>query len=432
MRAAVGSFLASVLTSPKLRDLKRNIQAARRRISGRPASVHFFYGVDDPYSHLAAQMLAPFAARYAVELVPHLAPPPEDSAAPERQRLANFALRDAARVARRYGLQWPENASAPTPAMRAGALAGLAAALGSGKFAEAAPRIGWALWSGAAVPTAPRAGEEEVARLLAEGGELRKRLGHYLGGMFHFEGEWYWGVDRLHHLEARLAADGFDRNPGAPMLAPFQRERLRPDLDAKGATVDYFFSFRSPYSYIALKRVADLAASCGAQLRLRYILPMVMRGLPVPLEKRLYIMRDCKREADMVGMDFGKAVDPVGAGVERALAVLHRIVGKRDGALAVAFAHSAIKGAFADGIELASDEGLATVARRAGVSDEDVRAALANESWRATAEENRLALFAAGLWGAPTFRVDEQPAHWGQDRIWALEEDLAAFAAGKG
>ena len=60
-----------------------------------------------------------------------------------------------------------------------------------------------------------------------------------------------------------------------------------------------------------------------------------------------------------------------------------------------------------------------------------MRAALADESWRGPAEENRKALFDAGLWGAPTFRVNGAPAHWGQDRIWALEEDLAALAAGK-
>jgi len=63
------------------------------------------------------------------------------------------------------------------------------------------------------------------------------------------------------------------------------------------------------------------------------------------------------------------------------------------------------------------------------VSDDDVRAGLADESWRATADANRAALFEAGLWGAPTFCVDGMPAHWGQDRIWALEEDLAAYAA---
>jgi len=26
----------------------------------------------------------------------------------------------------------------------------------------------------------------------------------------------------------------------------------------------------------------------------------------------------------------------------------------------------------------------------------------------------------------PTFRVNGGPAHWGQDRIWALEEDVIA------
>ena len=211
------------------------------------------------------------------------------------------------------------------------------------------------------------------------------------------------------------------------MLAPYQRETIAPKIAAPGAVVDFWFSFRSPYSYIALKRVADLAQSCGSTLRLRYILPMVMRGLPVPKEKRLYIMLDCKREADMVGMPFGKAVDPVGTGVERALAVLHHVMAKGQG---VAFADSAMKGAFADGIDLASDEGLAIVARRVGVSEEDVRAGLADESWRAPAEENCAALFSAGLWGAPTFCVNGGPAHWGQDRIWALEEDLRAVAAG--
>ena len=50
--------------------------------------------------------------------------------------------------------------------------------------------------------------------------------------------------------------------------------------------------------------------------------------------------------------------------------------------------------------------------------------ALADETWRAPAEVNRRALFDAGLWGAPSYCVNGRPAHWGQDRLWALEEDL--------
>jgi len=83
-----------------------------------------------------------------------------------------------------------------------------------------------------------------------------------------------------------------------------------------------------------------------------------------------------------------------------------------------------MRAAFADGIALAEDKGLFDVARRAGLTDAQTAEALADESWRTAAEANRLALFDAGLWGAPTYRVNGSPARWGQDRLWALEQDL--------
>jgi 2-hydroxychromene-2-carboxylate isomerase len=143
--------------------------------------------------------------------------------------------------------------------------------------------------------------------------------------------------------------------------------------------------------------------------------------LPVPPIKTRYIVLDTKREAGRVGLPFGRIVDPVGAGAERALAVLHHIapLGRGD-----AFAELGLKGAWADGIALADEAGLDDVAGRAGISEIQVAAALADDSWRAATEANRAALFDAGLWGAPTFRVNGGVAHWGQDRLWALEADL--------
>lgn len=189
--------------------------------------------------------------------------------------------------------------------------------------------------------------------------------------------------------------------------------------------IELWFSFRSPYSCIAFPRVAAIARHYGARLTLRFILPMVMRGLPVPGPKRYYIMLDTKREAVLHGQDFGKIVDPVGAGAERALAVLHRAIPL---GLGEAFAEAGMNAAFARGIDLASDEGLFQVTREVGLSDADTRAALADPSWRVVAEANRAALFEAGLWGAPSFRVNGRAAHWGQDRLWALESDLLACA----
>ena len=197
---------------------------------------------------------------------------------------------------------------------------------------------------------------------------------------------------------------GRDSTPDAPPLAPYRDLQLPPaPANAAPAVIEMWFSFRSPYSWLAMPRVRRLARHYGARLELRYILPMVMRGLPVPPIKSRYIVLDAKREADRCGLPFGRIVDPVGAGAERALAVLHHAVPL---GLGGDFAELGLKAAWADGIALAEVAGLRDVARRAGLTDAQVAAALADESWRDAAEANRAALFDAGLWGAPTYRVN--------------------------
>ena len=388
--------------------------------------IDYFHQADDPYSHLAVQLIGPLTARYGVEVRISLVPPPDDAAAPERDRLVSYARRDATRVAAEYGLVFPDAAQAPPAEAVALATRILAAAQGSPAFAERAVEVGRALWSGDRASLAALASgastAEEAAAAVAAGGAERARLGHYLSAMLHYDGAWYWGVDRLNHLEERLAGEGRDATPNAAPLAPYRDMRLGAVPAAgKRATIEMWFSFRSPYSWIAMPRVRRLAAHYGAELQLRYILPMVMRGLPVPPIKTRYIVLDVVREARRVGLPFGPVVDPVGAGAERALAVLHHAAPKGRGH---DFAEAALRASWAEGTSLVEDDKLCEVARRAGLTDADVAAALVDESWRAAAETNRAALFDAGLWGAPTYRVNGGPAHWGQDRLWALEADL--------
>jgi 2-hydroxychromene-2-carboxylate isomerase len=417
IRLVVSRVVSRVLTSRTVRDLAR----ARRRRRGTPL-IDYFHQVDDPYSHLAVQLLGPLSRRYGVTVRPWLVPPPDDAAAPERTRLAAYALRDAQRAAAEYGLHFPSDARPPEPAAVRAVAATLSEILAEPDFAKRAMVAGAALWTGGR--TAGAAGDGATA--LALGGAERERLGHYLGAMLNFEGEWCWGADRLNHLEERLAGLGRDTESGASRLAPYSDLILGPVPDRAGGAapvVELWFSFRSPYSWIAFPRVRRLAQHYGAELRLRYILPMVMRGLPVPRIKARYIMRDTKREADRAGLPFGTIVDPVGPGAERALAVVHAAVPL---GLGEAFAEGALRAAWAEGVDLASDEGLVGVASAAGLTRAQVEAALADESWRATAEANREALFEAGLWGAPSFRVNGGAAWWGQDRLWALEQDLLA------
>jgi 2-hydroxychromene-2-carboxylate isomerase len=179
---------------------------------------------------------------------------------------------------------------------------------------------------------------------------------------------------------------------------------------------------RSPYSAIAAPRVLALARHAGVPLRLRGLLPMVMRGLPVPRAKRTYIAADAAREAFVRGIPFGRLVDPVGRPVERGLALMHHAQAAGRGE---AFLLSFMRGTWAEGLDAGSDRGLRTIAERAGLSWSACRDALNETGWRAEAEHNRVALFERGLWGVPAFAVGDT-AVWGQDRLWAVVDALEA------
>jgi len=427
LKSGIARIATTTLTSALLRDTSRRIFAWRRAARGGDAMLHYFHDPADPYSHLAAQMLPELARRYRITLQPHLVPPPAASAAPDAARLADWSRRDAAMLAHAYGLNFPENATAPDDDAVQQLASVLAKLLASTDFAATAIAGGTALWRGDPVgflAQNPPASAAETAAAFAAGQAERTKLRHYLGATFYFEGEWFWGIDRLHHLETRLAAQGLDTQPGAPRIAPVHDVTLSaPQGSAIGRVLHIFLSFRSPYSYISLPRAFALARHYGADLQLRFVLPMVMRGLPVPAAKRIYITLDSKREADRLGLPFGKIVDPVGIGVERGLAVLHHAIAAGSGN---EFALSFLQGAFADGIDATTEAGLLRMTERAGLTASHMHAALADESWRDIAEANRAEMLAAGLWGVPCFRMDNGPMVWGQDRLWVIEQQLAA------
>ena len=429
LKNIVIKHVVRILTHPATRQWQRTRAGVLRRIKGASAQVHYFHQADDPYSHLCVQLLERLGQRYDVDLLPHLVSPPEDSAAPDRERLGHWSLRDATLLAQAHGLEPP--VASPDAAAVASAESSLAASLQAGRFVVDAAAISWRLWSAQPQPEDPMRGHAPVDAQAAKtaGTVLRKQLGHYLGATFFYGGEWYWGIDRLHYLEQRLRDEGLCREPASALLVA-ARDIALPGAPAlhtspkPPAQLHYFCSFRSPYTYIALPRVRQLAEHYGAQLQIRFVLPMVMRGLPVPREKSMYIVADVAREAQRVGMRYGYLVDPVGKPVERGYAVLHQAMKAGAG---LQLAQSFLQGVWADGIDAGTDSGLYAIAARAGLDKNFVDKALSDESWREAAAANRLELLDMDLWGVPSFRVNDLPGYWGQDRLWMVEQDLIAL-----
>ncbi len=414
LKTLLVSHVAEYVTGEKRLNRNRALQESRRLAAAAPHTVDYFHEAGDPYSHLAAQVLADFAARYDIALQVHLAGPPPDWAAPERVRLEAYAREDAQRLAGRAGLRFTDPGAQPAPDLIQGANAQLAAAISSGKFVADAPGIGEQLWSGT---LGGAAGHID----LAAGSARREELGHYLGATFHYGGEWYWGVDRLHHLEARLIELGVRKpDTGDALIFPPPPSPAGSARPAKPLELHYYLSFRSPYTYIVAARAKALAEAYGAELKLRYVLPMVMRGLPVPLIKRSYISMDTAREARRLGVPFGKIADPLGKPVERGYSILPWA---SEQGMGYEFCHAFLAGVWSQGIDAGSDSGLRQIVEAAGLDWNAARRQLETDAWRSEAEANRAEMMSLGVWGVPSFRVGDVIT-WGQDRLWVIEAEL--------
>jgi 2-hydroxychromene-2-carboxylate isomerase len=304
----------------------------------------------------------------------------------------------------------------------------LLGAIDAGRFIELAYPLSRSLWGQVVggepvvwpsdLPSPASGAALQAHRQAAQ--RLRQRLGHYLGATFFYGGEWYWGLDRLHHLERRLQDLGTARDDQTElMLAPDEDRFDAPPRDDAPA-IDFYFSLRSPYSAIVAPRVFALGRASGAAVRLRYVLPMVMRGLAVPAIKRRYIATDAAREAFVRGIAFGRINDPLGRPTERGLALMP--LAERAG-LGQDYVLSFMRGVWAEGLDAGRDAGLRRIAERAGLDWADAHRALDDAVWRERAEAHRTQLSALGLWGVPSFCVGNT-AVWGQDRLWAVRQAL--------
>jgi len=432
---SIRTLLMPLLTQRWLsrdRLLKARARLERARLSkGEPHCVHYFHQPDDPYSALLAACLPALRQRYAIELVAHVVGPPSDAAAPDRDRLVAYSRKDAQSLAQHHGLDFRDPGAQPSASALAFTTRALVAAAEQDRFVEAAGPLSAALWAGAAAgasdhqpaPTEPAASPAQTtptAAHLAAANALRQRLGHYLGATLFYGGEWYWGIDRLHHLEQRLQDLGAQRPGVAGLLFAPDADLAVPVALAEAPPIDFYFSLRSPYSAIVAPRVFELGRLTGAPVRLRPVLPMVMRGLPVPREKRAYIGLDAAREAHLRGTPFGRINDPLGRPVERGLSLLP--LAERCGQ-GQAYLLSFLHGVWAEGLDAGSDRGLRRITERAGLPWAEAQAAMQDGAWRLTAEANRVEMLGLGLWGVPSFRVRDT-AVWGQDRLWAVQGAL--------
>jgi 2-hydroxychromene-2-carboxylate isomerase len=406
---------------------KRRWAEQRRRLSGKPHTVTIFLQLDDPYSYLLSRHIPDLQNRYDIELEIHLTQALGEAYRPHADMLAVYAEKDCARLALEMGIPFLDKGQAPPVEHRRALVDALAGSEQQASFDEDVLEAIGLYWRGDAQGVARRVSGAELSGqgelLLQRGQELLAGLGHYDTATIYYAGEWYWGVDRLHYLTDRLDTLAV-RKPDASastvasvrQIAKMSLPVSPPSSAADLPPLELFYSMRSPYSFLALQRVYDIADAFGLSLHIRPVLPMVMRGMQVPLAKVRYIANDTGREAEQLGIPFGKFCDPVGIGIERCLAVFFYAVGEKKERDFLRCAGEAI---WTQAVDVASDRGLRKITGRTGLFWPEVKAAIESDDWRQIVEENRGSMMESGCWGVPTLRLGDFTV-WGQDRLWLL------------
>lgn len=412
---------------------KARTALARARSDGPLA---YYYDVEDPWSYLGAQLLSRLVAAYGVPFELHVISRPASDVVTSLAMRDAYSVRDCQELAHYYDLDFPGKKTAD-PGIAVRMASGLIRDLTAAQKLEAILEMGRGLWSSDPKPVAltlGKIGSESTVAVpprLAEAYAKQRKRGHYLGAMFWYRGEWFNAIERITYLEAELARDTGKPVAGVLKVRP-ESERgplvLATDKHKPTLALEVFFSYRSPYSYLALEQLAKRPELHGVPIWLRPIRPMVARGHALATDKRTYILADAKREADRQGVPFGEICDPLGKGVEACLAISHHLLKRPDGQEALmTFARSALRGAWSEARDLAEYVDLRAVVERAQLPWAEASRWVADPEGQATAVANASDLEAIGLWGVPSFRVGDLWL-WGQDRLPIVLDRLRRHA----
>ena len=409
--------------NPAKRAARRARLEAQRMKANAPHEVAYFHQLDDPYSHLTAQILAQLAAQYDITLKPYLINATGGRNQPRLQELAKWARRDAQLIAPYFGLSFaadlPQQPDGGLQETAADYLAGLSDA----EFVAQIAAVSTALWHGDAAFFEGKTGGDGQAARAAGSAQLAK-LNHYSGATFHYGGEWYWGVDRLFYLEQRLR----DLSAGGTGAYLVQRPEIDTgNVDARAFSLAFYPSLNSPYSAIIFDKTMALKEACQIKFEHKPVLPMIMRGVTATSAKGDYIFFDTKREAETLGIGFGPIITPIGAPTRTAYALLPLAF---EQAKDEALMKSLLDAAWRDNIPLHTKRGMRQAVERAGIDWAQAETWMKRDDWKPLVAQNQHEMVAEmGLWGVPSYRLsgpdgEEDLEVWGQDRLWLVAAEI--------
>ena len=406
---------------------KREEQEKIRKKEGRPHEIFYFHELLDPYSHITAQLINKFTSEYSVELVPMVVNEPPSKTVHEPSLYRKYCLTDATRIAPFYGVEFPSdklpNAQVVSLAQR------ILCGLERDEFISRIAEISALVWSGnelalEALMTEKTMSEETTHATISSNEQKRDEVEAYMGSTFSYEGELYWGVDRLDHLEHRLKDLGLKRNVDTNYVSERKKTNTSDIPNHSNIELEFYPSLNSPYTSISLERIKLLQSNYPIKIITKPVLPMLMRNMTIPTYKARYIFRDTAREAKKHGVPFGKVISPLGKPAERAYSLFPWINQQGKG---FEYICRLMISSFRKAEDIGINSYLKVLIEDLELDWTEAQKYLDTDDWKDELEKNRLIMYEGDSWGVPSFRIvdgDKTFTTWGQDRIWLIEEEI--------
>ncbi len=184
-------------------------------------------------------------------------------------------------------------------------------------------------------------------------------------------------------------------------------------------TARFYFSFRSPYSWLAAERLAGIRAELELDISLIPARFSASRNFTDPVRnprKFAYLLKDVARQCEAMGLEFSTPAD-IGSDFSRpSNAFLFAETRGRawESLLATCRAR------WQRGADISDDAVLAEIAREIAIDPVDYLAAADDTAMSALRDERARHIDADGVFGVPFFVWRDEP-FWGNDRLdWFL------------
>jgi len=188
--------------------------------------------------------------------------------------------------------------------------------------------------------------------------------------------------------------------------------------------IEFWLEYASTYSYLTVARIGALARSSGVEIDWQpfWLYPVRERQeLPAPFPegsaRASYMWRDLERRARHLGIPLRRPEVYPFRSVRIARIAL---VGAREGWCAP-FTEAAFRLHWTQGVPMTSDENLSAALASAGQDPARVLPLADSEDNKEALKQQADRAIARGIFGSPSFVVDEE-LFWGDDRLEAALE----------